>query len=417
LAIWVDRQDRVRNLGGGSNQARVRAHNERLVLSLVRRHEHLAKSEIARRSGLSAQTVSVIMRGLEKDGLLVRGQPQRGRVGQPSIPMSLKANGVFSFGLSLGRRSTELLLMDFVGGERARAREAFEYPTPSRILDFVRRSIGELSTNLTGVEKKRIAGIGVAMPFELWNWSEKVGGNPGDLEVWRGFDLAGELAKVTELAVFVQNDATAACGAELVFGRGAELTDFVYFYVGSFVGGGIVLDHSVYAGRTGNAGALGSMPTVRGNGGSPTQLINRASLFVLENMLRANGIDPSPMWKTGGDWSGFEPHLGVWIKGVAESLAMAVVSACSVIDFESVVIEGGFPASVGAQIIVATRREVEKLDRRGIQTPLIQQGMVGRGARAVGGASLPILARYLLDQSVLFMETGTNTRAVPGQTG
>ena len=46
--------------------ARTRAacahYNERLVLSLVRRHGSLAKTEIARMTGLSAQTVSVIMR-------------------------------------------------------------------------------------------------------------------------------------------------------------------------------------------------------------------------------------------------------------------------------------------------------------------------------------------------------------------
>ena len=74
---------------GGSNQVRVRAYNERLVMSLVRRHGALSKAEIARRSGLSAQTVTVIMRALEADGLLIRGEPTRGRVGQPSTPMRL----------------------------------------------------------------------------------------------------------------------------------------------------------------------------------------------------------------------------------------------------------------------------------------------------------------------------------------
>ena len=42
------------------------------VLSLLRQHGALAKSDIARMTGLSAQTVSVIMRALEEDGLLVR---------------------------------------------------------------------------------------------------------------------------------------------------------------------------------------------------------------------------------------------------------------------------------------------------------------------------------------------------------
>ena len=47
---------------GGANQIRVRAYNERLVLSLVRKHGGESKAELTRRTGLSAQTVSVIVR-------------------------------------------------------------------------------------------------------------------------------------------------------------------------------------------------------------------------------------------------------------------------------------------------------------------------------------------------------------------
>ena len=90
----------------GTNQSGMRAHNERLVLSLVRR-EALAKSDIARMTGLSAQTVSVIMRALEQDGLLLRGDPVRGKVGQPSVPMHLAADGAFFYGLKVGRRSAD----------------------------------------------------------------------------------------------------------------------------------------------------------------------------------------------------------------------------------------------------------------------------------------------------------------------
>src|SRR5258707_14934391 len=67
----------------GSTQTGVRLYNERLLLSLIRRHGSLPKAEIARLTGLSAQTVSVIIRQLEADGLLVREKPQRGKVGQP----------------------------------------------------------------------------------------------------------------------------------------------------------------------------------------------------------------------------------------------------------------------------------------------------------------------------------------------
>src|ERR1700750_122683 len=77
----------------GTGQSGVKLYNERLILSLVRSHGRLSKTEIARRTGLSTQTSSVIMKHLERDGLLVREEPMRGKVGQPSIPMSLNPEG------------------------------------------------------------------------------------------------------------------------------------------------------------------------------------------------------------------------------------------------------------------------------------------------------------------------------------
>ena len=45
----------------GTNQIGVRLYNERLVLSLIRQHKSLPKADIARLTGLSPQTISLIM--------------------------------------------------------------------------------------------------------------------------------------------------------------------------------------------------------------------------------------------------------------------------------------------------------------------------------------------------------------------
>ena len=404
MALMVnERAERVVDPNGGANQIRVRAYNERLVLSLVRRHESLPKSEIARRSGLSPQTVSVIMRALEKDGLLIRGEPQRGKVGQPSIPMSLDPEGVYSIGLKIGRRSADLVLVDFLGRERKSLRCSYPFPHPEQLLGFVRAGIAELSGSLKPQQRTRIAGIGIAIPFELWNWAEKVGADQREMDKWKTFDFREELAAFTDLPIFIQNDATAACGAELVFGRGSELSDFVYFFIGTFIGGGIVLNHSVFSGRSGNAGAFGALPVID-NTGSPTQLIDHASILTLETMVRKKGMDPSPIWLNPEDWSSFGDMVEEWIANTSRHLALAIVSTCTVIDFEAAILDGGFPAEVRAKVVEATRREMRKLDLRGIAEPRIFEGALGSRARALGGAGLPLFDRYLLDQNVLFKE-------------
>ena len=89
----------ARGAGGfsrGTNQIGVRLYNERLILSLIRRLGSVPEAEIARLTGLSAQTVSVIMRPLEADGLVLKRDPQRGRVGQPRVPFQLDPEGAFA---------------------------------------------------------------------------------------------------------------------------------------------------------------------------------------------------------------------------------------------------------------------------------------------------------------------------------
>ncbi|WP_165216968.1 ROK family transcriptional regulator [Affinirhizobium pseudoryzae] len=390
-------------LAGGSNQVRVRAYNERLVLSLVRMHGSLSKADITRASGLSAQTVSVIMRALEKDGLLLRGEPQRGKVGQPSVPLRLNPDAVFSFGVKIGRRSADVVLMDFVGKIRLQVRQTYAYPRPEQIITIIMSGIERLEAQMSEEQRTRIAGVGIAAPFELWNWAEEVGAPPGAMDEWRGFDLQAEIAARVRHAVYLQNDATSACGAELVFGVGPSYPDFVYFFIGSFIGGGIVLNNAVFSGRTGTAGALGPLP-VRGKNGENRQLLDIASIFVLEKLLLERGIDPQPLWYSANDWVDFGEPMEIWIRDTAEALAQAIVAAASVIDFGAAVIDGGFPAWVRRRIVEATVEAVSRLDLQGVIIPDIIEGAVGAQARAIGGASLPIFARYLTDQSVLFKE-------------
>ena len=272
----------------GTNQSGMRDHNERLVLSLVRQHGSLAKTDIARMTRLSAQTVSVIMRELEEEGLLLRQEPVRGKIGQPSIPMALDPDGAYFIGLKIGRRSAELVLIDFLGKVRAMLQNSYRYPAPRETVEFVRSGITRMRAGLTPEQDKRIAGLGIAMPFELWNWADTEGAPRETMDQWRNRDIRADIQALCHFPVYLQNDATAACGAELVFGQTGNLRDFIYFYIGAFAGGGVVLNGRLYSGPTGNAGALGSMP-VPGADGRPTQLIDVASLAILEKALNARG--------------------------------------------------------------------------------------------------------------------------------
>ncbi len=392
----------------GADQAGVRLYNERLLLSLVRRFGPLSKIEVARLTGLSVQSTSAIMNRLQTDGLLKREAPLRGRVGQPTIPMSLDPEGAYSFGLKIGRRSSDLVLIDFGGSVRRRAHRTFAFPTPAMLLDFVRSSLPALAAALNDGQKRRIAGLGVASPFQLWTWEAEIGASKGAMDDWRDFDIEREIAAACPYAVTLCNDATAACAAEFFFGRGWRYRDFLYFFVGAFVGGGLVLDGALRLGRTGNAGALGSMPVMAKNdGGAPQQLIACASIYRLERRLEHAGVDASSIWATPDAWSDFGPHLEDWIEEVASALAYASVAALSVIDFEAIVIDGAMPVAVRDRLTARTAQIFAGLDRRGLSEAVIAPGTIGAGARAIGGAALPLIRNFGRDREVLLKDVMT----------
>lgn len=382
----------------GSNQSGVRAHNERLVLTLVRQHGPLAKAEIARRTGLSAQTVSVIMRGLEAEGLLEKREPVRGRVGQPSVPMGLVPSGAYFLGMKVGRRSLDLILIDFVGQVVGRVHKTHQYPTPDSVVSFANNSMKSVLAKLPGPARTRVAGLGIAIPFNLWDWAKPLGVGEDALAPWRERDIAAEIRRDWAFPVYLQNDATSACGAELVFGTVDRPPDFLHFFIGFFVGGGVVLNHSLYAGKSGNAGALGSLPVGYGHDGM-VQLVDVASLASLERAVIEAGGEAQMIWESPHAWTVPDEIVADWTEKAANGLARAIASACSVIDFAAVVIDGWLPDTVRAELVAATAAALARLGMAGIALPSIDEGTIGSDARSFGAASLPLSERFLLDRN------------------
>jgi predicted NBD/HSP70 family sugar kinase len=399
---------------GGADQAGVRLYNERLILSLARRFGPLSKIEVARMTGLSVQSTSTIMNRLQIDGLLKREAPLRGRVGQPTVPVSLDPEGAFSIGLKIGRRSFDLVLIDFSGAVRRRAHRTYRYPTPDLVMEFVGDELAPLVDSLPPKQRRRIAGLGVAAPFQLWNWATEIGAPAEKMDAWRSFSIEEELARIAPFGVTLCNDATSACAAEFFFGEARRRHDFLYFFLGAFVGGGLVLGGALYPGRTGNAAAIGSMPITAPEGASsPTsQLISRASIYQLQRRIEEAGRDPSSLWRTPETWDDFGPLLDDWIDEATYALAYASLAAMSVIDVEAIVIDGAMPFDVRERLRLRVAEQLETLDRRGLSEVEIVAGSIGADARAIGGAALPLIKAFARDRELVFKDApGDSNRA------
>ena len=124
-------------------------------------------------------------------------------------------------------------------------------------------------------------------------------------------------------------------------------------------------------------------------------------------LLVEQGKDPSHLWQQTEPWPDHGDITERWIDATGRSLASATASGCSVIDFETVIIDGALPANIRQWVVDATKRYMEEVDFTGIFKPRIIAGTVGGNARVIGAASLPLSARFLLDQNVLLDQSGS----------
>ncbi|MEY4882212.1 MAG: putative fructokinase [Pseudomonadota bacterium] len=379
----------------GSNHTGMRQFNERIVLQAIRHNGAIAKADLARLTQLSTQTVSIIVNRLFEDGLLIKQARVRGKIGQPSVPLSLKPDGAFSLGLQVGRRSLEVLVSDFLGHPCHRLQFHYPYPDPDVVLPNIEKGLADMQA-LMGPSWARTVGIGLTAPLSLHKWSDLLGGAAAQaLERWEHIDLLAKVQALTDLPVEFAKDTTAACMAEMLQGHGRSINSFLYVFVGTFVGGGLVLAGHIMAGPRGNAGAIGSMPTGLGDSGyKPSQLLQLASGWQLEQALEKAGFDPQLVHQDSIMDAAYAAYTGPWLVQASRALAMTVISATALIDLDAAVIDGSLGRSLIEALIRTTRDHLQHYNLEGLHPPTVIAGQAGAHARALGGSLLPLHTQF-----------------------
>ena len=110
-----------------------------------------------------------------------------------------------------------------------------------------------------------LCGLGIASAGAIDARDESVFAATDNLPGWAGFELRAFVEQRFHLHTYVVNDAHAAALAELHFGLGRNLSDFVAVTIGTGIGGGIVSGGRLMQGQHGFAGTVGHQ-TIRMDG-------------------------------------------------------------------------------------------------------------------------------------------------------
>jgi predicted NBD/HSP70 family sugar kinase len=231
--------------------------NSAVVLDAIRRSANgLSRVELGHATGLSAQTISNICRRLLDQDMVVEAGKAGIGPGKPRTLLKLNPGGVFAVGVHLDPAVMTVAVLDLTGAVLHRSRRATPAVSdPDGLIGLISDEVEALIIE-SAVERTKIAGLGVATPGPI-DFDRGTVVDPPHLLGWHLVPLRDALALSTGLPVFVDKDVTAAAVAETWAGGASGAGSFVFFYLGTGIGAGLVLRDEVVRGRSHNSGEIG----------------------------------------------------------------------------------------------------------------------------------------------------------------
>ncbi len=231
-----------------------RALNRSAVLNTVKTHGPIGRAEVARRTGLSAATVTGITAELIADDLVFEKAAGDSRGGRPPILLALNPRGGFVVGLKLTETEAIAALTDLQATVIAKRTDRLAGRSPERAVNTLANAVAEL-VGEARIRKGKLIGVGVGVAGIVDSEHGLIRQSP--YFGWQNLPLRDLLQSRVRVPVFIDNDVNTLTLAEKWFGAGQSVDNFLTVTVGRGVGLGIVVNGQFYRGATGGAGEFG----------------------------------------------------------------------------------------------------------------------------------------------------------------
>lgn len=398
----------------GTNLPRVGGYNRAVILEAIRHGGDVSRVELARLTGLTSQTVSNIVRRLITEGLVVETGRLPSAGGKPRTALALNPHGAYAVGIHLDPDATVTVLVDLAGTVVARVRRRSGTGRGSSPRATVRRLSAGVDQVIrqAGVPAEAVLGVGVAAPGPI-DPARGMVVEPPNLAGWHEEPLVTTLAGEVRMPVTLDNDTTAMAVGERWAGGSARSQPFAFLYLGTGIGGGIVLADGVHRGATGNAGEFGHVTVVPdgracycGNLGcleahcTPRAMVTdlverhgraarRLDISAAPNRVRAEYARLCRAADAG------DPAAADVVERSVRLLAQASVTLVNVLDVELLVLGGSALRQVADVLLPAVSAAVnERTIARWVRTVSVERSALGDDVGAIGAASLVLHGAY-----------------------
>jgi len=363
-------------------------YSRRVVAEALLHNAPISRADLARTTGLSKQTTSLVIANLEAAGWVRSVGVVSGRVGRNAVTYEVVGTAAYSLGVDLGGTKVTVAIANLVGDIVAEAAE----PTDPRGGRHVLQQIRILSNRISsekGIDPARIQSVVVGTPGVVDPTSGSVSLVP-NIKGLSNLSVTKVLAEHFGREVGVENDVNLAVLGEAWQGCARDRQNAAFLSLGTGVGLGLIVNGKLVRGASGAAGEIAYLP-IGADMTSPEALAVGA--FELEVgavgiLRRYRAISAKPVDTVRDVFAaaeaGDEAASDV-LDATASKIALAITALQSIVDTELVILGGSI--GIRPELVERVQKRMGAVFAR---KAAIRASALGARAGLVGAVSLAV---------------------------
>jgi predicted NBD/HSP70 family sugar kinase len=216
----------------------------------------LSRRDAARLTGLSAASVTKLVKPMISHGYLIENVREAGVPGRPQIPLQVDAGRHHAVGIKLMDGEIVGVVADLHAEVQSAHRMKYRDTSPEGVVSAI-EEMTRILLERSPVDRARLLGIGVGLGGHINANTGVVVKSP--FLGWRDVPLRKLLVERMNLPVVIENDVNTLAVAEQWFGAGSSFPSFALVTIGVGVGCALVLENQLWRGVSGAAGEFGHM--------------------------------------------------------------------------------------------------------------------------------------------------------------
>lgn len=366
----------------------VRQLSRRVVAEVLLRDGPVSRAALSRATGLSKQTMSQVIAGLEQAKLVQAVGLCRGPIGRSATAFEIVRSAAHALGVDSGGSKTSMALADLSGEIRAETTEPTDPRGGRYVIDQIRTMAGGLAEGI-GADIGSVKSVVVGTPGVIGPGLGTIALVP-NIKGLSEFNVSRVLGQHFGQAVTIENDVNLAMLGEVWRGCAADCQNAAFIALGTGVGLGLISNGKLVRGASGAAGEIAYLP-IGDDTTSPAARevgafeLEVGSLGIVRRYRAAGGEGIETVRDVFARLGVGDPIASTVLDATARTIALAIAAVQAITDSELVVLGGS--VGVRSELVERVQRAMPVVFGRPVR---IAASALGSRAGLVGAVSAAV---------------------------